>query len=156
MIVDPSGLTPLRIGLDDSKKAVNVLSRHKIGIYRDSEKAKNDLFGEASYLPLVGIFQDGWVGPNSSFLFRKGACRLIQFKLSSPAVILQNQVNVIVDGAQTKSFKIDHVPYYLKIEDSYNVSVVEFKFDKSFIPAESGLGPDLRKLSANVSVKCKR
>jgi hypothetical protein len=154
LTVGTNGLTPLLIGLEDSKKAINILEKHKIGIYRDAVKAKKDFMGDAKFLPIGDIFADGWVGPNPKYLFQKGACKLIVFKLSNPPKLFQSQANLIIDGVLTKTFDIANVPYVLKIKNTSNVNFVEFKFNQSLIPAENDLGPDLRNLSASVAAKC--
>jgi len=154
MTADLNGLTPLAIGLEDSKRAINVLKKHKIGIYRDSLKATKQLFGNASYLSLADAFSDGWLGPNPKFVFQKNACQLIQFHFVNPPKIFQNQVNLIIDGVPKETFEISNAPYVLEIKDAIKVSLVEFKFSKGLIPAENGFGPDSRKLSARADIKC--
>ena len=156
MTTDINGLTALAIGLEESKRAIDVLKKHKIGIYRDPVQSKRQLFSNASYLPLGDAFADGWVGPNPRFIFQENTCKLIKFQFVNPPKIFQNQVNLILDGVPKETFEISDTPYSLEIKDAINVSLVEFKFSKSLIPAENGLGPDSRMLSARADVKCEK
>jgi hypothetical protein len=156
MTTDINGLTALAIGLEESKRAIDVLKKHKIGIYRDPVQAKRQLFSNASYLPLGDAFADGWVGLNPRFIFQENTCKLIKFQFVNPPKIFQNQVNLILDGVPKETFEISDTPYSLEIKDAINVSLVEFKFSKSLIPAENGLGPDSRMLSARADVKCEK
>jgi hypothetical protein len=156
MAADPDGLTPLKIGFEDSKYAISVLKRHKIGVYRDAGKARGEFLSEGAFLRLGENFSDGWVGLNPTYLFEKGACNLIQFELTNVPKVIENEVSLTVDEKLVKMFKITSSPYVLKIARANEISSVSFNFAKNLVPAENGLGPDLRGLSAYVQVKCEK
>jgi hypothetical protein len=156
MTVDSDGLTPLKIGFEESEYAINVLKRHKIGVYRDAGEARGEFLSEGAFLRLGENFSDGWVGANPRYLFEKGVCNLIQFELTNVPKVLENQVALTVDEKLVKMFKITSSPYVLKIARANEISSVAFNFTKNLVPAENGLGPDIRGLSAYVQVKCEK
>jgi len=156
MEVDSNGLTPLKVGLQESRAAIEILKRHKIGVYRDESEAKSEFINLEGYLPLGDNFTDGWVGPNPQFVFQKGFCRLIQFEVSNAPKILRNEVSLTIDGNLVEEFLVKRSPYVLKLPNATTVGSVAFNFSNSLIPADNDLGPDTRRLSAYVRVKCQK
>jgi hypothetical protein len=154
--VDSDGLTPLKIGLQESRDAIEILKRHKIGVYRDDIEAKSEFINLEGYLPLGDNFTDGWVGPNPQYLFQKGFCRLIQFKISNAPKLLRNEVSLTIDGNLVEVFLVKRSPYVLNLPKANSIGSVAFNFSNSLIPADNDLGPDLRRLSAFVKVKCQK
>jgi hypothetical protein len=156
MDVDSDGLTPLKIGLKDSVYAIDVLKRHEIGVYRDANKARLDFLIDGIFMRQGENFSDGWVGRNPKYLFQNGVCKSIQFELTNLPKIQLNETTLTVNGKVVNTFVIVQTPYVLKIADPKSVNSVEFSFSKSLIPAENGLGEDLRDLAAIVQVKCEK
>lgn len=100
-------------------------------------------------LPLGALYSDGWAGQQFAV---RGDCPQLTFTFTG--VELGARAVTLTAGDEVRRGRLEARPTAYTFTGAQARAGVAVRFDRSFVPAASGRGADVRPLSARVAVTC--
>lgn len=136
---------------DDSLKAIEILKKHKLSVFREDAHSEK-------IIKIDGWNSDEWIGKSAKARINSGQEGILSIKVYLPtdtfAKIYNNSLvlQVVIDEklVETKKFmngSFDKGPVEIVVNIPKNsMSTLEIKVNKSFVPVNYNLGEDSREL----------
>ena len=153
---DANGLTPLLVDRASTERAIAIMRRHRLGVFRSAAGRAHEAGGE-SRPPFVfsgDHYPDGWVGPSFLLTLNRLKCRRFTLTLDPSAAWGSNTVRVRPNFGRLIVRKLDKSAVAIRLRPVGARPSVAVRFDSSWVPAELGLNGDMRDLSARAAVSC--
>lgn len=160
-----NGLTPLVIPLEASRRAIEVLRKHHLNVYRNPDAVAASL-GEsgtyASSVELIGMLDGAWAGDHVVVVINDPTCQTLTLDVTPfPALnrvpaTASSTSEVAVDTTFGGDTVVDlaEESIHLHLHPHGQTPTVLLRFDRTWVPRDLGLGADERALSAQVVASC--
>jgi hypothetical protein len=171
LAVGENGYTQLILPLEQSRRAIELLRKNHLSVYRDPQAVLAAMGDTGTYdeaaaaepeLAVRGMLDATWAGREVQVEVLKPACTVLSIDVTSfPAAV----GTAAAEGPEStltveSTFADDHVVVLgdtkvkLELHPTGKLPEVKLTFNRTWNPAALGLGADKRDLAAVVSVTC--
>lgn len=162
---ESSGLTQLVLPLDTSRRAIEILERNRLSVYRDPVATLESLPAPNSIgdgVITIGVDPDGWAGSAIALLVEGKACARLDIQLvpfpgtpggagiTHPA----SRVRITPNFGPPSTVVLRRSPRALQFKPAGPSPRIDLVFSRTWQPSVLGVGQDERSLSASVRAAC--
>jgi len=171
LAVGENGYTQLILPLEQSRRAVELLRKNHLSVYRDPQAVLaamgyTETYDEAAAaepeLAVRGMLDGTWAGREVRVEVLKPTCTVLSIDVTSfPAVVVaaategpESTLTVESNFADDQVVVLGDTEVELELHPTGELPEVELTFSRTWNPAALGLGADERDLAALVNVTC--
>ena len=169
--VNDSGLTQLILPLDQSRRAIELLRKDHLSVYRDPQAVlaamghKKPYDAAAAAKPVLsvnGMLDDTWAGQSVEISVLTQQCDTLHVNVTPfPAVVhvpaaagVDSTLTLVPSFGTTQEISLGASVTRIQLHPSGQSPEVVLSFSRTWNPAALGLGADKRDLSALVEAAC--
>lgn len=171
LVVGENGYTPLILPLEESRRAIELLRKNHLSVYRDPQAVLAAMGDTGTYdeaataepdLAVHGMLDGTWAGPEVQVVVLDPACTVLSIDVTSfPAAVgtaategPESTLTVESTFADGQVVVLGDTEVELELHPTGELPEVELTFSRTWNPAALGLGADKRDLAALVDVTC--
>jgi hypothetical protein len=162
LAVGPGGLTQLVLTMDETRRGIEVLKKHRLGLYRDPQGviAASSSFTKRDGLATSGLSPDGWAGPRVRVVVTKSSCKRVAVQvlplqyLSPRFAGRVSMLTVSPSFAPARRTKLGDRPVQFTLKPEGEFPTFDLDFSHTWNLQRLGISADGRDLSARVALRC--
>jgi hypothetical protein len=151
---ETGGITQLIVSQEESLKAIDVLQRHNLGVYRDPQKTLDLLSGGKGYMRQGDSYGDGWMGLQMSVVSISESCTNLTITARSIDASISTLGVAYADKREELIVDPKSLQASLAVNDLPEMGKVLLSSSITRSPEELGGSQDSRNLSFHISVQC--
>ncbi|MFA5160819.1 MAG: hypothetical protein WC421_01105 [Elusimicrobiales bacterium] len=162
-VIDAAGTTPMRLSSEDSRRAIEIMRKYKLSVYRNRAAGQNGIITLGRDLHAAKLVSgwhtwEGsniWMAKTAEAYFVSGPKGKMVLSAYLPDNYLPNKITLFADDRQIGEYSLDKGSGTVNIEVEnlpQNAPVrLKIVMDRMFVPKTAGFGPDERELGLLVS-----